>query len=111
MALEDIIPLDSLLGKNPHENNKKKKIDRKAMASPIMQIPRMDVRVARDFIDIGIKELYELQGRSPESLFEEIRKRNSDTPSWRLPYIRMAVYFSETKNPDPSKLHPQEWVD
>jgi len=34
-----------------------------------------------------------------------------DTPDWRLPYIRMGVYFAENENPEPSKLHPQEWMD
>jgi hypothetical protein len=118
MALEDIIPLDALMGKLPQYGNeeggkgkKKKKIDREAMASPMMRIPRMDVRVARDLIDLGIKELYELQGRAPETLFEEVLKMRPDTPDWRLPYIRMGVYFAENENPEPSKLHPQEWME
>ena len=64
MAIEDIIPLDALLGRNSQNTGKKKKkkIDKEAMASPMMRIPRMDVRVARDLIDIGVNELYELQG-------------------------------------------------
>ena len=111
MAIEDIIPLDALLGRNSQsaDKKKKKKIDKEAMASPIMRIPRMDVRVARDLIDIGVKELYELQGRAPESLFEEIKKRRVETPEWRLPYLRMAVYFRENEDVEPSKLHPHAW--
>ena len=75
MAIDGIIPLDILLGKHGeeeplHENpKKKKKVDREAMASPIMRIPRMDVRVVRDLLDIGIRELYELRGRAAESIF------------------------------------------
>ena len=113
MAIEDIIPLDALLGRNSQNagNKKNKKIDKEAMASPMMRIPRMDVRVARDLIDIGVKELYELQGRAPESLFEEIKKRKIDSPEWRLPYLRMAVYYSENENLEPSKLHPHAWED
>ena len=113
MAIEDIIPLDALLGRNPQNagKKKKKKIDKEAMASPMMRIPRMDVRVARDLIDIGVKEIYELQGRAPESIFEEIKKRRIDTPNWRLPYLRMAIYYSENKEPEPSKLHPHAWED
>ena len=35
------------------------------MQSAIMRIPRMDVGVSRDLIDIiGIREIYELEGRS-----------------------------------------------
>ena len=57
MAIEDIIPLDALLGRNSQNagKKKKKKIDKEAMASPMMRIPRMDVRVARDLIDIGLR--------------------------------------------------------
>ena len=114
MALEDIIPLDALLGKEPgpgRTGKKKKKVDREALSSPVMRIPRMDVLVARDLIDIGMKELYQLQGRSGESLFEEIRKMRPETPEYRLAYLRMAIYFAENDPPDPKLLHPQEWSE
>ena len=74
MSINDIIPLDALFGdeNGSNKNKKKKKVDRIALSSPMMRIPRMDVNVARDLIDIGINELFELEGRAPESLFEEI---------------------------------------
>jgi len=117
MALEDIIPIDALPGRQPQYGTedagdgkkKKKKLDKEAMASSIMRIPRMDVRVARDLIDIKVKETYQLQGRAPESLFEEIKKLRPDTPGWRIPYIRMAVYYAENEEHDPTMLHPQAW--
>ena len=117
MAIEDIIPLDVLFpdkGSNEFHKGliakgKKKKIDKEAMASPMMRIPRMDVRVARDLLDVGIREFYELQGRSADSIWEEIKRKKPETPKWTLPYLRMAVYFCEEENPDPKKLHPQNW--
>ena len=109
MAIEDLIPMDAFFSKQPKRKNKK--VDKEAMSSPIMRIPRMDVRVVRSLIDIGIRELYELQGRSAESILEEILKLKPQTPNWTIPYLRMAVYFSEEENPDPSKLHPQYWTD
>lgn len=111
MAIEDIIPVDALFGQEGSNNRskKKKKVDRIALSSPIMRIPRMDVLVARDLIDIGVKELYELQGRSAESLFEEIKKMRPETPDYRLAYLKMAVYFSEEEDPDPKMLHPSLW--
>ena len=66
-----------------------------------MRIPKMDVQVARDLIDIGINELYELEGRAAESLFDEIKKIRPDTPLYRMSHIRMAIYFSENDDPDP----------
>ena len=112
MPIKDIMPLDALFGDDEFSKPKeKKKIDRIALSSPLMRIPRMDVLVARDLIDIGCKELYEMQGRSAESLFEEIQKIRSGTPSYRLAYIRMAIYFAENENADPKLLHPSLWEE
>ena len=85
----------------------KKKIDREAMQSAIMRIPRMDVRVSRDLIDIGIREIYELEGRSAESLFDEIKDLKPETPEYRLAYLRMGIYFAENDPPEANKLHPR----
>ena len=43
------------------------------MQSAIMRIPRMDVRVARDLIDIGIREIYELEGRSLKAYLMKLK--------------------------------------
>ena len=88
---------------------KKKKVDYEALNSTMMRIPRMTVEVARNFIDIGIREIYELQGRAPEVLFEEATSKNDSIPEDRIRYFRMAVYYAEAHNPDPSRLHPDEW--
>ncbi len=120
MAFDDIIPLDALLGKQKDplygsdangNSKKKKKVDREALQSAIMRIPRMDVRVARDLIDIGVREIYELQGRSAESLMEEIKNLRPDTPDYRLAYLRMGIYFAENDPPEASMLHPSIWQE
>lgn len=88
---------------------KKKKVDYEALNSALMRIPRMDVAVARNFIDIGIREIYELQGRAPEVLFEEAKQKSDDLPDDRIRYFRMAVYYAETTDPDPKMMHPDAW--
>jgi hypothetical protein len=88
---------------------KKKKVDYEALNSPLMRIPRMDVAAARNLLDVGIREIYDLQGRSPEILLEETRKKNDEIPDDRIRYFRMAVYFAESESPEVSKLHPDEW--
>ncbi len=88
---------------------KKKKVDYEALNSPLMRIPRMDIATARNLIDLGICEIYELQGRAPEVLFEEVRLKNQDIPDDRMRYFRMAVYYAETVEPDHAKMHPDEW--
>ena len=109
MALNDIIPLDALLG-NPRKK-KKKKVDREALASPLMRIPRMDVRAARDLLDIGVRELYQLQGRSAESLYEDVKAKKPESPEYRVPYFRLAIYFAENDEHQPHLLHPKAWED
>ncbi|WPJ96486.1 helix-hairpin-helix domain-containing protein [Coraliomargarita algicola] len=88
---------------------KKKKVDYEALNSALMRIPRMDVVVARSLIDMGIREIYDLQGRAPEILFEEARKKNQALVDTHIRFFRMAVYYAECESPEQSKLHPDEW--
>ena len=90
-------------------HKKKQKIDYAALNTALMRIPRMDVAVARNLIDIGIFEIYQLQGRAPEVLFEEARRKYPDIPDDRIRYFRMAVYYAESSDPDHSKMHPDVW--
>lgn len=89
---------------------KKKKVDYEALNSALMRIPRMDVAVARNLIDIGIRDIYELQGRAPEVLFEEAKHQSPSIPDDRIRYFRMAVYYAECANPEQQKLHPDAWI-
>lgn len=89
---------------------KKKKVDYEALNSRLMQVPKMDIASARDLLDIGIQDVFELEGRSPEALFETIRKAKPDADPKRLWTIRMAVYFAENKTQlDPKKMTPWAW--
>ncbi len=72
----------------------KKKVDYAALSSPFMRIPRMDVRAARALLDMGIKEVFELKGRDPNSLladYAKIKKPDSDF----LKYFFLAVDFAD----------------
>ena len=88
---------------------RKKKVDYEALQSPIMRIPRMDVGAARNLIDLGIRDIFELKGRAPEVLFEEARRAGAVIPDDRIRFFRMAVYYAETEAPDPQQLHPDQW--
>ena len=90
---------------------KKKKVDYEALASPFMRIPRMIVPVARELIDIGLRQVYDLQGRAPEVLFADARDKRPDVPDDHIRYYRMAVYFAENDSPEPAMLHPDAWND
>jgi hypothetical protein len=89
---------------------KKKKVDYEALNSSLMRIPRMNVAAARSLIDIGIQDIFELQGRAPEVLLEEARIKNPEIPDDQIRLFRMAVYYAESDNPEPKKLHPDQWI-
>lgn len=88
---------------------RKKKVDYEALQSPLMRIPRMDVATARNLIDLGIRDIFELKGRAPEVLFEEARRKDTTIPEDRIRYFRMAVYYAETDEPVQNRLHPDQW--
>ena len=96
---------------DPRSSRKKKKIDYEALRSALMHIPRIDVATVRDLLDLGFETTEDLIGRSPEALFEDILQRKPRTPGDRLFSLRMAVYFAESPDPDPKKLHPWIWKD
>ena len=91
------------------EPKRKKKVDYEALNSPLMQIPRMSVEATRNLLDIGIREIFELQGRAPEVLHEEARQKNAGLPADRIRFFRMAVYYAENEQQDPKCLHPDAW--
>lgn len=88
---------------------RKKKVDYEALQSPLMRIPRMDVGATRNLIDLGIRDIFDLQGRAPEVLLEEARQSGATIPDDRIRFFRMAVYYAESEEPDPLRLHPDEW--
>ena len=84
---------------------------REAVCSPFMRIPRFPVDVARELLDSGYYRVDQLTGRSAESLIEESRQKTKEKPAPHfLPALRMAIYFSETPNPDSKKLFLDQWV-
>ena len=90
--------------------NQKKKVDYEALNSPLMRIPRMNVETARNLMDIGVKDIFQLQGRAPEALFEDALSRTITIPPDRIRYFKLAVYYAEHSDPDKSKLHPDAWI-
>ena len=88
MSFDDIIPIDALFGKKAEpkyegnsslNNGKKENRPGSNAVCQLCEYKNMDVRVARDLIDIGIREIYELEGRSAESIFDEIKDLRPET--------------------------------
>ncbi len=89
---------------------KKRKVDREALNSAFMKIPGMRIEGARDLLDLGLDEIYQLSGRSPEALYEDLCRKRSTADADRLALLRMAVYYAENPQPDPSLLRPAAWM-
>ena len=89
---------------------KKEEVDRGALESAFARVPRLGLPAARDLLDLGFRQVHELAGRSPEALFDAVRKLRPSTPADRLHHLRLAVYYAETPDPEPAKLHPASWA-
>lgn len=89
---------------------KKSKVDRAALASAFMRIPGMRIEAARDLLDLGFSQVYELSGRSPEVLFEDLCRLRPDTGRDRLACLRLAVYYAENPQPEQHLLRPSAWM-
>ena len=74
---------------------KNKKVDLEALNSAFMKIPKVNTATARDLLDLGFTESYQLIGRSPEVLYEEITRIKLDVPKDRLGYFRYIVAYVE----------------
>ena len=90
--------------------DERKKRRAEALNSSFMRIPHMKVEVARDFLDLGFDQVFELAGRAAETLKADLeRQRREPVPADRLPYYRLAVYFAENDQPERQLLHPSAW--
>ncbi|MBS1485348.1 MAG: hypothetical protein HP060_00905 [Opitutales bacterium] len=77
--------------------SKKKKVDYEALNSPFMRIPHMKVEGARALLDLKFKEIYELKGRAPEAMFDDLSKIRLKADKSILPLFVLAVNFAENQ--------------
>jgi len=75
-------------------------------------IPGIGKSLAEDLFDLGYREVSELKGADPQSMFERLcRLRSSRQDPCVLYTFRCAVYFAETERPDPELLKWWNWKD
>lgn len=75
-------------------------------------IPGIGPSMARDLIDLGVRRVPDLEGRDPERLYRRlIRLRGVHQDRCVLYVFRCAVYFAETRRPDPELLKWWNWSD
>ena len=88
------------------------KVNSSECRKELMQIPGVGEKIALYFSDIGIKSISDLIGKDPEDLYRKMCQQQGFTVDRCMLYVfRCAVYFAQTKNPDPEKLKWWYWKD
>ena len=78
----------------------------------LMQVPGVGKSIAGDLINIGINSVSDLRGKDPEKLYRKSNEFAGVIQDRCLLYVfRCAVYFANTKKPDPEKLKWWNWKD
>ncbi len=75
-------------------------------------IPGVGKSIAQDLLDLGIRTPKALKGRNPEKLYFQLcNLRGQHIDRCMLYVFRCAVYFVETKKPQPRLLLWWNWKD
>ena len=78
--------------------------------NPLIIIPGVGKSIAVDLKGIGVKSVRDLKGKDPETLYEQMCKKQGIKIDRCMLYVmRCAIYYASTKNPDPEKLKWWNW--
>ncbi|MDX1405680.1 MAG: helix-hairpin-helix domain-containing protein [Woeseiaceae bacterium] len=82
------------------------------MADELKQLPGIGPQMAKDFHDLGIFELSDLQGQNPEILYKRLCLMHGMKVDRCVLYvIRCAVYYASEEDHDPELLKWWNWTD
>ena len=88
-------------------------IDARADAlKDLRRIPGVGPSLAQVLLSLGISSVSQLQKKNPERLYRQLEKQVGAHVDRCVLYVfRCAVYFAETKRPDPRLLKWWNWKD
>ena len=82
------------------------------MNENLLQIPGVGKTTKDDLIRLGYFNISSLKGANPMEMYRQTCKiQNCQVDRCVLYVYRCAVYYAETKNPDPEKLKWWYWKD
>lgn len=82
------------------------------MKSPLEEIPGVGKRIAAVMESLGIRQVADLRGQDPESLYlRECLMKGCQEDRCALYVWRTAVYYAEHEIRDPEKLKWWYWKD
>jgi hypothetical protein len=84
----------------------------RSAVADLSRIPGVGPSIAADLYSLGIREVAELRGRNPESLYAGLcREVGAHADRCALYVFRCAVYFASEPKPDPKLLKWWNWKD
>lgn len=82
------------------------------MGTDLRKIPGVGKKMARSLEKMGIHTVEELDGRDPQELYDQWCLLEGGQVDRCVLYVyRCAVYFAQTRHPDPEKLKWWNWKD
>ena len=82
------------------------------MKTELQTIPGVGKKTEQDLIRLGYTTIESLKGQNPEEIYrKDCETRGFLIDRCQLYVYRCAVYFAETKNPEPEKLKWWNWKD
>jgi hypothetical protein len=84
----------------------------KTVIDNLSRIPGVGPSLAADLFLVGIREVAELRGRNPETLYRDLCSQVGATVDRCVLYVfRCAVYYASEDRPDAEKLKWWNWKD
>jgi hypothetical protein len=83
----------------------------KSVIANLSRIPGVGPSIAADLYLLGIRDVGELRGRSPESLYGEMCRQAGQQDRCLLYVFRCAIYYASAAKPEPEMLKWWNWKD
>ncbi|HRZ50835.1 MAG TPA: helix-hairpin-helix domain-containing protein [Candidatus Paceibacterota bacterium] len=84
----------------------------KKTKSDLLKIPGVGPSIAQDLNNIGIRSIFDLKDKDPETLYALSNEFEGAVQDRCLLYVfRCAVYYANHKKPDSDKLKWWNWKD
>ena len=77
--------------------------------SNLNAIPGLSALIVEDLCRLGYTDVESLIGQNPRRLCADLTRINPCLGDQSLPAVQRAVYYAETTDPDPTKLHMSYW--
>ena len=83
-----------------------------AVLRELQRLPNIGPSTALDLYDLGIRCVPDLKRQNPQRMYEQLMtQRGSHIDRCQLYVFRAAVYYAQTREPDPALVQWWKWSD